>query len=65
MEADKAVATYRRLREQPPTHGHRFFELLRNQSHQNLAALSKTLLLAHRTIIERMEEAKIEEVRHF
>ncbi len=39
-----------------PTHEHRFFELLRNQSHQNLAALSKTLLLAHRTIIERMEE---------
>lgn len=39
-----------------PTHEHRFFELLRNQSHQNLAALSKTLLLSHRTIIERMEE---------
>lgn len=39
-----------------PTHEHRFFELLRTQSHQNLAALSKTLLLAHRTIIERMEE---------
>ncbi|MGH9894040.1 MAG: SbcC/MukB-like Walker B domain-containing protein, partial [bacterium] len=39
-----------------PTHEHRFFELLQNQSHQNLAALSKTLLLAHRTIIERMEE---------
>lgn len=39
-----------------PTHEHRFFDLLRNQSHQNLAALSKTLLLAHRTIVERMDE---------
>ncbi|MDR1277049.1 MAG: ATP-binding protein [Candidatus Accumulibacter sp.] len=38
-----------------PAHEQRFFELLRNQSHQNLAALSTYLNDARKAILERME----------
>jgi len=38
-----------------PAHEHRFFELLRNQSHQNLAALSTYMSQARKTILDRME----------
>jgi uncharacterized protein YPO0396 len=38
-----------------PAHEQRFFDLLRNQSHQNLAALSTYLNQARKTILERME----------
>jgi uncharacterized protein YPO0396 len=38
-----------------PAHEHRFFELLRNQSHQNLAALSSYLNDARKAILARME----------
>jgi uncharacterized protein YPO0396 len=39
-----------------PAHEHRFFELLRNQSHQNLAALSTHLSQARKAILERMAQ---------
>ena len=38
-----------------PAHEQRFFDLLRNQSHQNLAALSTYLNQARKTILDRME----------
>jgi len=38
-----------------PVHEHRFFELLQNQSDQNLAALSTHLNQARKDILERME----------
>ncbi len=38
-----------------PAHEHRFFELLQNQSNQNLAALSTYLNDARKAILERME----------
>lgn len=38
-----------------PAHEQRFFELLQNQSHQNLAALSSYLNDARKAILERME----------
>ncbi|MBY0544159.1 MAG: ATP-binding protein, partial [Gammaproteobacteria bacterium] len=38
-----------------PAHEQRFFELLQNQSHQNLAALSTLLNQARKAILERME----------
>jgi len=38
-----------------PAHEHRFFDLLRNQSHQNLAALSTYMNQARKTILDRME----------
>lgn len=38
-----------------PAHEHRFFELLQNQSHQNLTALSAYLGNARKAILERME----------
>lgn len=38
-----------------PQHEQRFFELLQNQSHQNLAALSTHLNQARKDIMERME----------
>ncbi|WP_373989480.1 ATP-binding protein [Duganella sp. BuS-21] len=38
-----------------PAHEHRFFELLHNQSHQNLAALSTYLNDGRKAILERME----------
>ncbi|PNU19711.1 ATP-binding protein [Geothermobacter hydrogeniphilus] len=38
-----------------PAHEQRFFELLQNQSHQNLAALSTYLNDARKAILERME----------
>jgi uncharacterized protein YPO0396 len=38
-----------------PIHEHRFFELLQNQSDQNLAALSTHLNQARKDILERME----------
>ena len=38
-----------------PAHEHRFFELLQNQSNQNLAALSTYLSDARKAILERME----------
>jgi len=38
-----------------PAHEQRFFELLQNQSHQNLAALSAYLNNARKTIMERMD----------
>lgn len=38
-----------------PAYEHRFFELLQNQSHQNLAALATLLNQARKAILERME----------
>ncbi|EPJ88289.1 ATP-binding protein [Pseudomonas sp. CFII68] len=38
-----------------PAHEYRFFELLRNQSHQNLAALSTYMNDARKAILERMD----------
>ncbi|NIA57637.1 AAA family ATPase [Massilia sp. TW-1] len=38
-----------------PAHEHRFFDLLQNQSHQNLAALSSYLNDARKAILARME----------
>jgi uncharacterized protein YPO0396 len=38
-----------------PAHEQRFFDLLRTQSHQNLAALSTYLNQARKTILDRME----------
>lgn len=38
-----------------PAHEQRFFELLQNQSHQNLTALSAYLANARKAILERME----------
>jgi uncharacterized protein YPO0396 len=38
-----------------PAHEHRFFELLRNQSHQNLAALATHLNNARKEILGRMD----------
>lgn len=38
-----------------PAHEQHFFDLLRNQSHQNLAALSTYLNQARKTILDRME----------
>jgi uncharacterized protein YPO0396 len=38
-----------------PAHEQRFFDLLRNQSHQNLAALSTYMNQARKTILDRME----------
>lgn len=38
-----------------PAHEQRFFELLQNQSHQNLAALSTHLIQARKEIMKRME----------
>lgn len=38
-----------------PAHEHRFFDLLRNQSHQNLAALNTYLNDARKAILARME----------
>ena len=38
-----------------PDYEHRFFELLRNQSHQNLAALSTHISHARKTIFDRLE----------
>lgn len=38
-----------------PAHEHRFFDLLRNQSHQNLAALSTYLNDARKAILARMD----------
>lgn len=38
-----------------PAHEQRFFELLQNQSHQNLTALSAYLTNARKAILERME----------
>jgi uncharacterized protein YPO0396 len=38
-----------------PAHEQRFFDLLQNQSHQNLAALNTYLSNARKTIMERME----------
>ena len=38
-----------------PAHEHRFFDLLQNQSHQNLAALATHLSQARKAILERME----------
>ncbi len=38
-----------------PAHEHRFFELLQNQSHQNLTALSTYLNDARKSILERMD----------
>lgn len=38
-----------------PAHEKRFFELLQNQSHQNLAALATLLNQARKSILERME----------
>jgi uncharacterized protein YPO0396 len=38
-----------------PAHEQRFFELLRTQSHQNLAALSTYMAQARKTILDRME----------
>ncbi|MDR2012727.1 MAG: ATP-binding protein [Rhodanobacter sp.] len=42
-----------------PAHEQRFFELLQNQSHQNLAALSTYLNDARKAILERMELVNI------
>jgi uncharacterized protein YPO0396 len=39
-----------------PDYEQRFFDLLRNQSHQNLAALSTHIQQARKTIFERMED---------
>jgi len=39
-----------------PVHEQRFFELLRNQSHQNLAALATHLNQARKAILERMAQ---------
>ena len=38
-----------------PAHEQRFFDLLRNQSHQNLAALSTHMSQARKSILDRME----------
>jgi uncharacterized protein YPO0396 len=38
-----------------PDYEHRFFDLLRNQSHQNLAALSTHISQARKTIFDRLE----------
>jgi uncharacterized protein YPO0396 len=38
-----------------PAHEHRFFELLQNQSHQNLAALASYLRDERKAILERMD----------
>jgi len=38
-----------------PDYEHRFFDLLRNQSHQNLAALSTYISQARKTILDRLE----------
>jgi uncharacterized protein YPO0396 len=46
-----------------PAHERRFFELLRNQSHQNLAALSTHLSQARKAILERMAQVN-ESLRH-
>lgn len=46
-----------------PAHEQRFFELLRNQSHQNLAALSTHLSQARKAILERMAQVN-ESLRH-
>lgn len=46
-----------------PAHEQRFFELLRNQSHQNLAALSTHLSQARKAILERMTQVN-ESLRH-
>jgi len=46
-----------------PAHEQRFFELLRNQSHQNLAALSTHLSQARKAILERMSLVN-ESLRH-
>jgi len=46
-----------------PAHEQRFFELLRNQSHQNLAALSTHLNQARKAILERMAQVN-ESLRH-
>jgi uncharacterized protein YPO0396 len=46
-----------------PAHEQRFFELLRNQSHQNLAALSTHLSQARKAILERMGQVN-ESLRH-
>jgi uncharacterized protein YPO0396 len=50
--AVKEVQALRRL----PDYEQRFFDLLRNQSHQNLAALSTHIQQARKTIFERMED---------
>lgn len=46
-----------------PAHEQRFFELLRNQSHQNLAALSTHLSHARKAILERMAQVN-DSLRH-
>jgi len=46
-----------------PAHEQRFFELLRNQSHQNLAALATHMSQARKAILERMSQVN-ESLRH-
>jgi uncharacterized protein YPO0396 len=46
-----------------PAHEQRFFELLRNQSHQNLAALATHLSQARKSILERMAQVN-DSLRH-
>ena len=46
-----------------PAHERRFFELLRNQSHQNLAALATHLSQARKSILERMAQVN-DSLRH-
>jgi uncharacterized protein YPO0396 len=54
--ASDYFAKLRRLEtDRLPDYEHRFFDLLRNQSHQNLAALSTHLNQARKTIFDRLE----------
>jgi uncharacterized protein YPO0396 len=46
-----------------PAHEQRFFELLRNQSHQNLAALATHISQARKAILERMAQVN-DSLRH-